>query len=480
MNKISIIKSSIITSAVSYLCQKAVCFLPDDVYERLCELYEQETSSTARSFLEEILLNAYLAEKTTRPICQDTGITVVFAEIGQNVHIEGDDLETAINKGVETGYKDGFLRKSTVHDAVFQRINTGTNTPAIIHTKIVQGNTIKLSVLPKGSGSENMSAVKMMKPSDGIDEIVNFVVETVKNAGPNSCPPLHIGVGIGGTMEYAGILAKKALLNKAEPESELELKIFREVQKTCVGAEGFGGDSTVFGVSVETYSCHIASLPVAVNLNCHASRHAEMIIDENTVVPEKIIPESKIPFKHKEIDYSGYKKLQLPLDNSDISQLKAGDRVLLTGELYTARDSAHRKFQECAEKGENMPIDVKGQTIYYTGPCPAKGNEVIGPAGPTTSERMDVYTPMLLNAGLKAIIGKGFRSQEVIDSIVSNKAVYFVATGGVGCLLAEKIKFAEVIAYPELGAEAVYRLLVEDFPVIVCIDSFGNNLYEGL
>ena len=491
MKKKSVIKSSTITDAACYLCQKAACCLPEDVYEGIEDLYRRETSETAKGFLAETLLNAEIAAKTMRPICQDTGITVVFVELGQNVVIEGDTLNVAINKGVERGYKEGCLRKSIVKDAIFDRTNTGNNIPAIVHTEIVEGDKIKITVAPKGSGSENMSALKMFKPANGEEDIVDFVVDTVKNAGSNSCPPLHIGVGIGGTMEYACLLAKKALLNRAIPLSELEehaktdkrraleLKILSSVQKTGVGAQGMGGSCTAFAVSVETYPCHIAGLPVAVNLNCHAARHAAMVIDENTVLPE-ITPTA---FENgaeiaANIDYSSYKKVALPLSDDDINGLKAGDRVLLSGEIYTARDAAHKKIVTALKAGEQLPFDLQNQLIYYAGPCPAAENEVIGPIGPTTAGRMDVYTPLLLDKGLKGMIGKGYRSAEVIEAIKHNRAVYFTATGGAACLLAQKVLSADMVAYPELGAEAVYKLKVKDFPAIVNVDSTGRSVLK--
>ncbi len=486
------IKSSLITDAVSYLCKKAACFLPEDVYKGIEDIYSRESSEPARDFLKEILDNAHIASKTRRPICQDTGIVVVFAEIGQNVSIEGNNLELAINKGVEKAYKEFALRKSIVNDAVFDRTNTGTNTPAIIYTKIVPGDSVKITVVPKGSGSENMNAVKMLTPSEGVDGIINFVIETVKKAGPNSCPPLYIGVGIGGTMEYACLLAKKALLNKVisfseleklaktDKKRELELKILYGAEKTGVGAEGFGGRCTAFAVSVETYPCHMASLPVAVNLNCHAARHSEMIINENTIIPDDIEPEYEISPGQSFIDYSSYKKISLPLKDEDIKNLQAGDRVLLTGEIYTARDAAHKKLNQALKDGSPLPFDIKNKVIYYVGPCPAVQNEVIGPAGPTTSSRMDVYTPQLLDLGLKGTIGKGKRSPDVLEAIRRNKAVYFVATGGAACLISKKIVSAKIVAYPELGAEAVYKLEVKDFPVVVTIDSMGNDFYARI
>ncbi|OGI03804.1 MAG: hypothetical protein A2Y25_07275 [Candidatus Melainabacteria bacterium GWF2_37_15] len=439
MNNVTTIKSSLIADAISYLCQKAACFLREEIYNAL-----------QRFNCEEILLNAHLAYKTKRPICQDTGITVVFVDIGQDVHIEGDELELAINKGVEKGYEQGYLRKSIVDDPVYARKNTETNTPAVIHTRIVPGNTIKITVALKGAGSENMSAVKMLNPSDGVEGIINFVVETVENSASNSCPPVYIGIGVGGTMEQAAILAKRALLKTPLTESELEKQIYEKVKDIA------------FGVSIETQACHIAGLPVAINLNCHATRHAEMVLTENTVLPEEIKPDFDIPCNEHKIDYSSYKKINLPLKDEDIEGLKAGDGVLLSGEVCTARDAAHKKFIE-----QGIPFDIKGQVIYYTGPCPAMEDEIIGPAGPTTSSRMDSYTPQLLELGLKGMIGKGIRNQEVLNSIKQNKAVYFTAIGGAACLLTQKIKSAKIIAYHELGTEAVFKLQVEDFPVIV-------------
>lgn len=488
--EITKIQSSTITKAVSLLCEQASYFLPQDVFEGLQAIYSKEESELARNLLDEVFLNAYLAAKSKRPICQDTGLAVIFIDIGQNVIIEGADLILAINKGVEQAYSKGFLRKSIVNDPVFERKNTGTNTPAVIHIRIVPGSKVKITVAPKGGGSENMSALRMLKPAEEVEGVINFVVETVKNAGPNPCPPIHVGVGIGGTMEYAAFNAKKALLNKVIPEveleekaktdknAELEFRILKEIQKLGIGSQGLGGTQTAFAVSVEMSPCHIASMPVAVNINCHAARHAEIILDGNTQLPDNIEPNFEIPLPEKKIDLSNSKKINLPLTNEDISSLKAGDKVLLTGTLYTARDAAHKKLMECIKNNEKMPFDITGQTIYYVGPCPAKENEVIGPCGPTTSGRMDSYAPELLDRGLAGMIGKGFRSPAVIEAIKANKAVYFVATGGAGVLIAQKIKKAEVIAYPELGPEAIYKLSVEDFPVTVCIDSEGNNYYE--
>ena len=486
----TVINTSQITKAVRLLCEQASYFLPQDVFEGLQDMYIKEESKLGKNLLEHIISNAFLASKSKRPMCQDTGLTVVFIDIGQDVSLEGKDLTEAINDGIELAYKEGYLRKSVVDDPVFERKNTKTNTPGVIHTRIVPGNKIKLVIAPKGGGSENMSALRMLKPAEGEDGIVKFVVDTVRTAGANPCPPINVGVGIGGTMEYASYLAKKALLNQVTPlkdleekaktdkKAALELRILNEIQKTGVGTQGLGGTLTAFNVSIEMYPCHIASMPVAININCHAARHAEITLDGSTSIPEELKADFDIPEPEFASDTSDLKKVSLPLKDEDIANLKAGDSVLLNGYIYTGRDAAHKRLVECVKNNQPMPVDIKGQTLYYVGPCPAKGDEVIGPAGPTTSGRMDAYTPQMLELGLKGMIGKGYRNDAVIDAIKKHKAVYFVSTGGAGALLAQRIKEAEVVAYDDLGPEAIYKLTIEDFPVTVCIDSKGNNYYD--
>lgn len=489
-NRTTTINTSLVKKAVKLLCEQANYFLPQDVFEGLQEMYLKEDSKLAKKMLNEILTNAYLAMKTKRPMCQDTGLPVVFIDIGQEVILEGEDLTEAINEGVKQAAIEGYLRKSIVEEPIFERKNTKTNTPAVIHTRIVPGNKVKIIVAPKGGGSENMSALKMLKPAEGVEGVVKFAVETVKNAGANPCPPIVVGVGIGGTMEHAAMMAKRALLKPLTPLSELEkiaktdkkagleLRILREVQKLGIGTQGLGGSLTALGVNVEMGACHIASLPVAVNINCHVARHAEIILDEKTTIPDQITSTFNIPQTGEFKDAQEIKKITLPLKEEELNNLKAGDAVLLSGYMYTGRDAAHKRLIECIKNNQELPVNLKGQTIYYVGPCPAKEGEVIGPAGPTTAGRMDAYTPQLLDLGLKGMIGKGYRTQEVIDSIIANKAVYFVATGGAGALLAQKIKVAEVMAYPDLGPEAIYKLTIEDFPATVCIDSKGNNYYN--
>jgi len=521
---ITIINIEKITEAVNNLCKQANIYIPKDVYAALYDSYLKEKSSRARNVLWQILENIKLASKSGRPICQDTGVVVVFAEIGQNTFIDGLSLEDALNNGVEQAYREQFFRKSIVKDPIFDRINTGTNTPAVIHVKVVPGNSIKLTVAIKGCGSENMSAARMLKPSAGVQGIIDFVIETVKHAGANPCPPVRLGIGVGGTMEYSALLSKKALLEPIKSESvlqqmcyasiqaskplntkfnesipstittdsinteiemwqpgaltdkvtKLELEILKKVNSLGIGASGLGGNTTVFGVNILYTPTHIAALPVAVNINCHASRHASAVIKGEEI---------KYNFNNYQYEFAEFdmsENFDVSLNTSEIDKirkLKVGQKVLLSGYIYTARDAAHKKLMECINMGEDLPFDIKDKIIYYVGPCPSKPGEVIGPAGPTTSGRMDKYAPVLFERDLLGTIGKGERSQKVIDSIKENKSIYFAATGGAACFLQQRISEAEIIAYPELGPEAIFKLKIKDFPVIVAIDSNGNSIF---
>ena len=269
-----------IISTVRDLCIESNYYLSKDVKEALDKAKENETWPLAENVLDQLILNSNIAKKEDMPICQDTGMACVFVEIGQEVHIVGGLLQDAINEGVRKGYEEGYLRKSVVKDPI-NRVNTKDNTPAIIYYDIVPGDKIKIIVSPKGFGSENMSRIKMLKPSDGLQGVKDFIIETVKLAGPNPCPPIVIGVGIGGTFDKAAYLAKKALirpLNKRNDDkfySDLEEELLEDINKLGIGPQGFGGKTTALGLNIETYPTHIAGLPVAVNINCHATRHKE-------------------------------------------------------------------------------------------------------------------------------------------------------------------------------------------------------------
>ncbi len=485
-DNITIISSDTITKTVSELCRYANIYVYKDLYDSILQAYNKETAESAKDILGQLLQNIELAAKKQRPICQDTGMAVVFAELGQNIVIKGENIELAINKGVENAYKENYFRKSVVDDAVFERKNTGTNTPAVIHYEMIPGDSVKITVAPKGFGSENMSAIAMLKPAVGEEGLKQFVIESIKKAGSNPCPPIKIGIGIGGTFEKAALLSKKALLKPIKSETELvknqetdcfaklELELTREINGLKIGAAGLGGDTTLLGVSVLGYPTHIASMPVAVNVCCHAARHATAIITGEEV--DFLLDELKTDF-HNGVD-TKLEGLKVNADDAElIKKLKKGEKVLLTGEIYTGRDAAHRKLVERINNDEPLPFELKDKLIYYVGPCPSVNGEIIGPAGPTTACRMDKYAPVLMDKGLLGSIGKGMRSLEVIQSIKKNKAIYFIATGGAASLLAEKISSCELIAYPELGPEAIYKINVIDFPLIVAIDSNGDSIY---
>lgn len=471
------INTKTIKEAVFNLCKTANINLDNNTYNAIFDLYKNESNEKAKNALALILENARVAKDIQRPLCQDTGQVIVFVEIGQNVHIVGENLEDAINKAVKQAYTDNFFRKSVVKDAIFDRENTQDNTPTIIHTSIVEGNSIDISLCIKGAGSENMSAIKMLKPADGIEGIIDFAVDTVRNAGSNPCPPIMLGIGIGGTMEKAALLSKKALLipplsqqelaekAKDDKHSALSLKILEKINDLGIGAAGLGGNSTAFAVNIMTSSTHIACMPVAITINCHSSRHARAKITKDS-----IIYENDTDFKIAQIELN--KKNIKTVNSKDIEtirSLKTGEEILLSGEIYTARDAAHKKLVEFLQKGEQLPFEIKNAVIFYTGPCPAKEGEIIGPTGPTTSARMDKYTGPLLESGLLAMIGKGERNQEIASKIKEHGAVYFSAIGGIASLMSQNIKSAKIIAFPELGTEAVRVLEVENLPLTVSI-----------
>lgn len=277
------IKAGDITAAVKKLCIDSNYYLNDDIRKRLKEAKDAETYPTAKGILDIITKNADIAKNDKMPICQDTGMTVVFIELGQEVHVIDGSIEDAINEGVRQGYKEGYLRKSVVSDPL-QRVNTKDNTPAVIYYNIVKGDKIKITVAPKGFGSENMSQIKMLKPADGVEGVKDFILKVVEDAGPNPCPPMVVGVGIGGTFDRAALLAKKALVRSTDIRNSnpyyanLEEELLNKINKLGIGPQGFGGHTTALAVNIETYATHIAGLPVAVNINCHVTRHGEIIL----------------------------------------------------------------------------------------------------------------------------------------------------------------------------------------------------------
>ncbi len=469
-----------IVPVVSRLVIQANRYLPPDLIDVIKKAKSAETSETACFVLDILLENAGIAARTGLPVCQDTGIDVVFVEIGRDVLIDGD-IEQAVTKGIAQGTGEGLLRASVCDPLT--RKNSGDNTPPVVHIEHFSGQGLRLSLLPKGCGSENMSGIRMMPPSAGVEGIIDAVVAQVRSAGPNPCPPGIICVGIGGTMERAAYISKKALLRSAGKRHQrtdvasIEEEIERRLAETGIGPMGLGGRTTTLAVHAEVSPCHIASLPVAVNVQCHAARYAKAEFKDgkwnfNTFLNNEESANgqtSEMPFVPE--------RLKLPLSRDKVSHLRSGQWVLLTGRLYTGRDQTHRRLVEMLDAGEELPVNLSDQLIYYVGPSPAPPGRAIGSAGPTTSYRMDAYTPRILEQGVCALIGKGKRSEGVRKALKEHKAVYFATIGGAGAYLSECIKKCSVAAFPELGPEALYCMEVEDFPAVVINDTQGNDLY---
>ena len=420
------LSTDLIYKAVYELAERANVSLPREVYEKL-QAYNCECSlapKTTADIMKQILQNAYLARKNRRPLCQDCGQVVVFLRLGQGVRLVGEYIEDVINRAVEDCYRDKFYRKSVVKDAL-ERENTGTNTPAIIHTQIVEGDEVEILLALKGGGAENTSQVKMFNPTATKEEIFEFVKKVAFDAGENACPPMILGVGMGGTIEKVCLLAKLALYKGVSADVKIE---------------------NVLETRVLSTSTHIASLPVCVNINCHSARHAECKIVDSAIVFED---------NNYEILPVAAKSTAQEVFTGEIDKIKAlksGEKILLTGTIYTARDAAHKRIAE----GVKLPFSLKDAIIFYAGPCPPRPNEVIGPIGPTTAKRMDKFAPILYEHGVLATIGKGDRNA---------KGVYFKAAGGVASYLQNCVKTCELTAFEDLGAEAIYKLEVEKLPL---------------
>lgn len=450
-----VIKSETIEKAVYELCVIANTQYDVFLYEKIYKKYIETKDSNYKHKLLNILKNIQLANETKRPLCQDTGQVIVFVKIGQNVCIEGADLNNAINSGVECAYKLNFYRKSVVNNAFFDRTNTQTNTPAIIYTEIVSGDNVELSVLVKGAGSENYSVTKMFKPNEDKSEIFGFIKTSILNAGEKSCPPFVLGIGAGGTLDYAALLSKKAFFKNDNSDAEKEF--IRELSDYLKNYQDM-----LLDIKIMTAQTHIACLPVALTINCHSTRHASCIIQgENVAYNTNILPSCEL------IKCEGDLKEIMTTEFDVLRNLNPGESVLLSGEIYTARDAAHKRIQNFYEKNGIMPFDIKDKIIFYAGPCPAAEGEVIGPIGPTTSARMDKYCELLYSQGLLATLGKGERSTLAKEAIKKYNGKYFTTQGGIACLLERCVKSCEIITFEDLGPEAVRKLYVEKLPVKV-------------
>jgi len=480
-----------LVESVAAALQYISYYHPADYITHLARAYEREAAPAAKDAIAQILTNSRLCAEGKRPLCQDTGIVNVFLKIGMNVRFEGfaGSVEDAVNEGVRRAYlnPDNKLRSSIVADPHFERRNTLDNTPAVVHMTLVPGDTIDVTVAAKGGGSENKSKLVMMNPSDSL---VDWVLKTVPTMGAGWCPPGMLGIGIGGTAERAVLLAKQALMedidmyellargpkNKTE---ELRIELFEKVNALGIGAQGLGGLTTVLDVKIAMFPTHAAGKPVAMIPNCAATRHAHFVLDGSG--PAYLEPPSLDlwPDVHWQPDYERSRKVNLDtLTPAEVAGWKPGQTLLLSGRMLTGRDAAHKRIQEMLARGETLPVDFKNRAIYYVGPVDPVRDEVVGPAGPTTSTRMDKFTEMMLSAtGLIAMIGKAERGPTAIEAIRKHKSAYLMAVGGAAYLVSKAIRHAKVLAFEDLGMEAIYEFDVKDMPVTVAVDSNGTSVH---
>ena len=470
---------------------------PADYIQHLARAYEREQSAAAKDAMAQILTNSKMAAFGHPPICQDTGIVNGFLKIGMDVRFEGfpadQSLEDAINEGVRRGYlnPDNTLRASVVADPLFARKNTKDNTPAIINVQIVPGDKLDVTVAAKGGGSENKSKVIMMNPSDNL---VDWVLKTVPEMGAGWCPPGMLGIGVGGTAEKAVLLAKESLMEdlnmyelqakaergeKLDQVEELRLELYEKVNALGIGAQGLGGLSTVLDVKIKLYPTHAASKPVAMIPNCAATRHAHFVMDGSGPVYLEAPSLDLWPQVEWTPNTETSKRVDLnTLTKEEVASWKPGQTLLLNGKMLTGRDAAHKRIADMLAKGEKLPVDFTNRVIYYVGPVDPVRDEVVGPAGPTTATRMDKFTRMMLEqTGLIAMIGKSERGPVAIEAIKDNQSAYLMAVGGAAYLVSKAIKHAKVLAFEDLGMEAIYEFDVVDMPVTVAVDAGGTSAH---
>jgi fumarate hydratase, class I len=487
----TIIKQSDLTESIAAALQYISYYHPADFITHLARAFERERSPAAKDAIAQILTNSKMSATGHRPMCQDTGIVNVFLKVGMDVRFEGftGGLDDAINEGVRRAYNhpDNTLRASVVADPQFERKNTKDNTPAVIFTELVPGNKLEINVAAKGGGSENKSKLAMLNPSDSV---VDWVLKTVPTMGAGWCPPGMLGIGIGGTAEKAMLLAKESLMddidmyellqrgprNKTE---EMRVELYEKVNALGIGAQGLGGLTTVLDIKIKMYPTHAAGKPVAMIPNCAATRHAHFVMDGSGPVYLEPPSLDLWPNVAWAPDYQKSRKVNLDtLTREEVASWKPGDTLLLNGKMLTGRDAAHQRIQDMLAKGEKLPVDFTNRVIYYVGPVdPIKG-EAVGPAGPTTSTRMDKFTEMMLaQTGLIAMIGKAERGPSAIEAIRKHKSAYLMAVGGAAYLVSKAIKTAKVVGFADLGMEAIYEFDVVDMPVTVAVDAGGTSAH---
>src|SRR5690554_221637 len=485
----TVIKQDDMISSIADALQYISYYHPKDFIQAVDQAYQREQNPAAKDALVQILTNSRMCAYGHRPICQDTGIVSVFLKVGMNVQWDADmSVEDMVNEGVRRAYlhPDNKLRASILADPDGARKNTGDNTPAMITYEIVPGNTIEIYLAAKGGGSEAKTKFAMLNPSDSV---VDWVLEQVPIMGAGWCPPGVLGIGIGGTADKAMAMAKKALLepidiqaltargatNRAE---ELRIELYEKVNQLGIGAQGLGGLTTVLDVKVMDCPTHAANKAIAIIPNCAATRWVKFSLDGSgpaVLAPPKLEDWPDVSYEAGD----NVKRVDLQnITKDDVKSWQPGDVLLLNGKMLTGRDAAHKRMVDILNKGEKLPVDLQGRFIYYVGPVDPMGDEAVGPAGPTTATRMDKFTHQVLEQGLMGMIGKAERGPAAIEAIKKFESVYLMAVGGAAYLVSKAIKKSEVIAFPELGMEAVYEFEVEDMPVTVAVDSRGESVHK--
>ena len=490
----TVIRQKDFIASVAGMLQYISYYHPVDYITSLAKAYEKEQSAAAKDAIAQILINSRMCAEGHRPICQDTGIVTAFVKVGLDVRFEAapgeevKDLQQMVDAGVRRAYldPDNKLRASILDDPAGARKNTKDNTPACVAVELVKGDKVDVTVAAKGGGSEAKSKFVMLNPSDSV---VEWVLKTVPTMGAGWCPPGMLGIGIGGTSEKAMLLAKQALMDPIDiqdliargPETtaeKLRVELYDKVNRLGIGAQGLGGLTTVLDVKVLDYPTHAANLPVAMIPNCAATRHAHIVLDGSG--PVYLDPPDLADWPKLTHDVSGARRVNLDtVTREEADTWKPGEVLLLTGKLLTGRDAAHKRMSDMLSRGEKLPVDFRGRFIYYVGPVDPVREEVVGPAGPTTATRMDKFTrQMLAETGLLGMVGKAERGPAAIDAIREFGAVYLMAVGGAAYLVSKAIYGSRLIAFEDLGMEAIYEFDVKDMPVTVAVDAKGTSVHE--
>lgn len=488
----SIIKQEDLIQSVADALQYISYYHPLDYITALGRAYEREESPAAKDAIAQILTNSRMCAEGRRPICQDTGIVTVFVKVGMDVRWDGATMGVTdmINEGVRRGYThpDNVLRASIVNPPEGTRKNTRDNTPAVIHYEIVPGDKVDVQVAAKGGGSENKTKFAMLNPSDSI---VDWILKTVPQMGAGWCPPGMLGIGIGGTAEKAMVMAKESLMDPIDIQDvmargpsdwieSLRVELYEKVNALGIGAQGLGGLATVLDVKIMAAPTHAASKPIAVIPNCAATRHAHFVLDGSGPAHLEAPPLEAWPKVEWRPDTEASQRVDLDtLTPEQVAAWKPGQTLLLSGKMLTGRDAAHKRIADMMARGEALPVDFRNRVIYYVGPVDPVRDEVVGPAGPTTATRMDKFTDMMLSqTGLIAMIGKAERGPVAIEAIRASRAAYLMAVGGAAYLVSKAIRAARVVAFEDLGMEAIYEFDVRDMPVTVAVDSTGVSVHQ--